>query len=69
MRHAQIIDVEVSKHGGSVLLTPLTSLAAEWIQENADQGQLVHGRSLAVPPREAAGVVQGMYAAGLNVEQ
>lgn len=66
--HANIIDAEVSNHGSIVLFTPLTELASEWIQENVEEGALWHGRSLAVEHRCAPDILQGMMAAGLNVE-
>lgn len=59
-------DVDVQDHGSIALFRPLSKAAQEWIESNvADDAQWLGG-SLAVEPRFASYLIEGMVAAGLT---
>lgn len=61
-------DVTLEDHGTVVLLQPLTGAGLEWLQTNVQtEGWQWFGSALAVEPRCAAAVVEGMVEDGLEV--
>jgi hypothetical protein len=60
-------DVELSFHGSINLIKPITEAAQDWIDENVAEGALFFGRALAVEPRYADDIVEGMIDDGLAV--
>ena len=63
------VDVAVSNHGSVILFAPLTKMAREWIADNVQaEGWQFLGGSLAVEPRFAFELAQGMKGAGLEVK-
>lgn len=66
---AKKIDVAVSNHGTVFLFALLTDRAREWVDENVQaEGWQFFGGSLAVEPRMARDLAQGMLNDGLEVE-
>lgn len=64
----KVVDVSVSNHGSVILFAPLTDKAREWINDNVQaEGWQFFGGSLAVEPRFAFELTQGMKDAGLEV--
>jgi hypothetical protein len=62
-------DVRLEPLGNMVIVQPLTARAKEWIDENADAPAWAwQGGGLAVEPRMVDALVEGMTAAGLEVE-
>lgn len=63
------IDVAVSNHGSVFLFALLSEQARDWVSENVQaEGWQFFGGSLAVEPRMAFDLAQGMINAGLEVE-
>lgn len=60
-------DVDLSLHGSIDLLTPLTAAAQAWMKENIPDDAQWFGGALAVEPRYAPDIVQGMIDDGLTV--
>ncbi len=60
-------DVELSLHGSIDLLTPLTPEAQAWMKDNIPDDAQWFGGALAVEPRFAPDIVQGMIDDGLTV--
>jgi hypothetical protein len=60
-------DVDLSLHGSIDLLTPLTAQAQAWMKENIPNDVQWFGGALAVEPRYATDIVQGMIDDGLTV--
>jgi hypothetical protein len=60
-------DVDLSLHGSIDLLTPLTPEAQAWMKDNIPDDALWFGGALAVEPRYAPDIVQGMIDDGLTV--
>jgi hypothetical protein len=62
-------DVILEPFGNVIVVQPLTARAREWIEENADAPSWAwQGGALAVDPRMVDAMVEGMIAAGLEVE-
>jgi hypothetical protein len=62
-------DVRLEPLGNMVMVQPLTARAREWMDENADAPAWAwQGGALAVEPRMVGALVEGMTAAGLEVE-
>lgn len=61
-------DIKVTNHGTVFLFDPRTDAGAEWIAANVSDDALWFGGSLAVEPRYARDLAQGMLDAGLDVE-
>jgi hypothetical protein len=64
----QMKDVIISNHGSIMLFALLSERAREWVDENVSENRQFLGGSLAVEPRYAADLAQGMIDAGLVVE-
>lgn len=63
------VDVSVSNHGTVFLFALLTDHAREWVSENVDtEGWQFLGGSLAVEPRMAWNLAEGMKRAGLELK-
>jgi hypothetical protein len=60
-------DVDLALHGSIDLLTPLTPEAQAWVKENIPDDAQWFGGALAVEPRYAPDIVQGMIDDGLAV--
>ncbi len=60
-------DVDLARHGSIDLLTPLTPQAQTWMDENISNDAQWFGSALAVEPRYAPDIVQGMIDDGLAV--
>jgi hypothetical protein len=60
-------DVVLSFHGSINLLRPESEQARAWIDEHVGEEAQFFGDDLAVEPRFAAAIVQGMTDDGLNV--
>lgn len=65
--HASIIDAEITNNGKTFLLTPLTELASEWMQEHLPDAP-VAGRGVLIFPRQLADTVGALRRAGLNID-
>lgn len=62
-------DVRLDPAGSVVMVQPLTAAAKEWLEENAEAASWAwQGGALAVDARMVAALVDGMTAAGLEVE-
>jgi hypothetical protein len=62
-------DVRVERQVSVALLVPLTERGRTWVEENADAPSWAWiGGALAVEPRMVGDLVEGMTAAGLEVE-
>jgi len=64
----KIIDATVSDQGSIFLVTPLTSDAKEWIEQNVSEDHQFFGNALVVEHRYIAGLVAGMRGDGLEVQ-
>lgn len=60
-------DVDLESHGSISLMTPTSDAARAWMDEHIPEDALWHGTSLAVEPRYAPAIVQGMIADGFAV--
>lgn len=60
-------DVSVSNHGSVFLFALLTDEARDWVRENVSEDRMMFGSSLAVEPRFALELANGMREAGLKV--
>jgi hypothetical protein len=61
-------DVDLFLHGSITLIPPLTEAAKSWIAEHIDdEDALYFGDALAVEPRHAPDIIQGMIDDGLAV--
>ena len=60
-------DIDLEFHGSVNLMTPISDAARAWMEEHAPEDALWHGVSLAVEPRYAPAIVEGMIADGLAV--
>lgn len=60
-------DVEVSNHGSVFLFALLTEAARDWVRENVSEEHMMFGSSLAVEPRFALDLANGMKESGLKV--
>lgn len=64
-----VADVEVVNEGSIVLLKPQTPEGSQWLQEHCQhESWQWFGHALAVEPRYAEAVIDGMIADGLGVE-
>jgi hypothetical protein len=61
------MDIQITNHGSIFLFAPLTNAASDWIDENVDPGAQWLGGSLAVEPRYASDLANGMADAGLDI--
>lgn len=61
-------DATVENHGTLCLVRPMTEAARDWLRDNVQEGAQYLGRALAVEPRYIGELVDGMTAAGLDVE-
>lgn len=62
-------DFHISNQGSIVMITPVTSVAKEWVDENVqlDSWQWL-GISFAVEHRYAAGLIEGLHEADFELE-
>ncbi len=62
------MDVQVSNHGSIYVLTPITDVAREWIDEYIPEDAMRWGKDgVVVEPRYVDLVIAGMREAGLVV--
>ena len=67
----QVTDILVENHGSIVLLRPISTHGADWIEQNilnVNEEAQTFGAALVVEPRYVADVVAGMRADGLKIE-
>lgn len=60
-------DVSIENHGSMILFRLLTPEATNFVDENVSQDAQFFGNALAVEPRYAQDLAQGMIDAGLAV--
>jgi len=64
------IDVTVENHGTIVMVRPVSEAAQTWVKENVQlQGWQWLGGAFAVKPRRVEDLLDGMEAAGLEVQR
>ncbi len=63
----QATDFAVYNHGSILLLTPLTPMAYEWIEEHVSAEALYWGESVVVEPRYIDFILEGILNDGLAV--
>ncbi len=63
-------DIQVENHGSIILLRPLTTYGADWIEQNVlsvnDEAQ-TFGGALVCEPRYVAAIIEGAQADDLEV--
>lgn len=65
-REAISADVLIADHGSVMIVTPMTDMAREWVEDNVVTDQW-WGRGFAVEPRFMMDLAAGMEDAGLNI--
>ncbi len=60
-------DIQIENHGSIVLFQPMNKEAKAWINDHVQDDAQWFGRALAVEPRYAADLAQGMVEDGLVV--
>lgn len=53
--------------GSIVLLTPLTPVADEWVDENLPDDRMTFGASIVIEPRYVDPIVKGLINDGLTI--
>lgn len=61
------LDIEVSNHGTIYLIQPLTPTARAWLADNVGPEAQYLGTALAVEPRYAGPLLEGMAGDGLTL--
>jgi hypothetical protein len=61
------MDISVENHGSIFLMRPVTPEGATWLAENIGEDAMYLGDALAVEPRYAEAIVEGMQDDGLEV--
>lgn len=63
------MDFYFANHGSVTLLTPLTDAAQEWVDENLPplESWQMFGNAIAIEPRNARDILQGLQGDGLTV--
>ena len=67
MTHVPTPDARFSDHGSIILMTPLSQAAKDWIKEHLPQEVIWFGDAIAIEPRYAGDIFDGLIADGLTL--
>ncbi len=68
MANAQSHDFIFVNHGSVTLLTPVSEAASEWVSEHLPDSCIAFGGGIAIEPRYAGPVLEGIINDGLTVQ-
>ena len=62
------MDARITNEGSLYLLTPISDVAKDWVEERLSDDRSTLGNSIAVEPRYIMDITVGMIESGLEVE-